>query len=155
MYAAQFHNLTLQLNAYVGSLSEAQDLVQEAFCRAIPRWQKLSAYDDPAGWVRRVAWNLAISGWRRHRTVMAFLGRQREQHVEGPSPDRVALMRALATLPDRQRRIFVLYYIAGDSVLEIAEREGVPEGTVKSWLHRARSAVAAQLTDDRRETGDV
>ncbi|HEY2670242.1 MAG TPA: sigma-70 family RNA polymerase sigma factor [Rugosimonospora sp.] len=155
LYAAQFHGLTLQINAYIGDLAEAQDLVQEAFCRAIPRWEKLAGYDNPADWVRRVAWNLAISGWRRRRTAMAFLRRQREEHVEGPGPDRVALTRALRTLPDNQRRAFVLFYIAGRSVLEVAEQEGVPEGTVKSWLHRARVAVAAQLTEHRKETGDV
>jgi RNA polymerase sigma-70 factor (ECF subfamily) len=155
LYAAQFHGLTLQINAYLGDLAEAQDLVQEAFCRAIPRWEKLATYDNPADWVRRVAWNLAISGWRRRRTATAFLRRQREEHVEGPSPDRVALTRALRTLPDNQRRAFVLFYIAGRSVLEIAEQEDIPEGTVKSWLHRARATVAAQLTDHRKETGNV
>jgi RNA polymerase sigma-70 factor (ECF subfamily) len=155
LYAAQFHGLTLQINAYIGDLAEAQDLVQEAFCRAIPRWDKLAGYDNPADWVRRVAWNLAISGWRRRRTAMTFLRKQREEHVEGPGPDRVALIRALRTLPDSQRRTFVLFYIAGRNVLEIAEQEGVPEGTVKSWLHRARAAVATQLTDHQKETGDV
>jgi RNA polymerase sigma-70 factor, ECF subfamily len=154
LYAAHFHALTLQINAYIGDLAEAQDLVQEAFCRAIPRWQKLSTYDNPADWVRRVAWNLAISGWHKRRTATAFLRRQREEHVEGPNPDRVALMRALAVLPKNQRRVFVLFYIAHRSVLEIAEQEDVPEGTVKSWLHRARATVAEQLTD-RKETGNV
>jgi RNA polymerase sigma-70 factor (ECF subfamily) len=155
LYAAQFHSLTLQINAYIGNLAEAQDLVQEAFCRALPRWDKLAAYENPADWVRRVAWNLAVSGWRRRRTAMAFLHRQREQHVPGPSPDRVALIRALATLPEPQRRVFVLFYIANCTVMEIAEQERVPEGTVKSWLYRARAAVAARLTDHREETGNA
>jgi RNA polymerase sigma-70 factor (ECF subfamily) len=67
----------------------------------------------------------------------------------------VALIQALATLPETQRRVFVLFYIAGRTVLEIADQENVPEGTVKSWLHRARAAVAAQLTDHREETGNA
>jgi RNA polymerase sigma-70 factor (ECF subfamily) len=156
LYAAHFHSLTLQINAYIGgNLADAQDLVQEAFCRALPRWDKLSAYENPADWVRRVAWNLAISGWRRRRTATAFLRRQRVQHVAGPSPDRVALTRALAALPENHRRALVLFYIANRTVLEIAEQENVAEGTVKSWLHRARAAVAAQLTDGREETGNA
>jgi RNA polymerase sigma-70 factor (ECF subfamily) len=155
LYAAQFHSLVLQINAYIGDLAEAQDLVQEAFCRALPRWDKLATYDNPVDWVRRVAWNLAISGWRRRRTATAFLRRQRQQHVSGPNPDRVALTQALATLPETQRRVFVLFYLANRTVLEIAEQEKAPEGTVKSWLHRARAAVAAQLTDHRQETGNV
>jgi len=144
LYAAQFHGLTLQINAYVGNLVEAQDLVQEAFTRAIPRWGKISQYDDPAAWVRRVAWNLATSRWRRQRTAAAFLIRQRERHAPGPNP--------LATLTPTLRKAFVLHYIAQLSISEIAQQEDVAEGTVKSWLHRGRALVAAYLTDAREES---
>ncbi len=71
LYAAHFTGLTLQINAYVNNLNEAQDLVQEAFTRAIARWDKIKKYEDPATWVRRVAWNLATSRWRRQRTPRA------------------------------------------------------------------------------------
>ena len=122
-------------------------MVQEAFCRALSRWRAVSRYDDPVAWVRRVAWNLALSKWRRTRTALTFLRKQRttETQVDGPSPERVALLAALATLPDQQRRAVVLHYLADLSVAEVADREGVPEGTVKSWLHRARTALAAKL----------
>ena len=148
-YAAQFRPLTLQLLAYTGDPALAQDLVQEAFSRAVPRWSRVRAYDDPANWVRRVAFNLARSRWRRVRTAQAYARRHREEAVEGPTPDRVALIRALATLPDRQRRAVILHYLAGFSVAEIAMHENTAPGTVKSWLHRARTALAAQLTDPR------
>src|SRR5262245_36962137 len=72
-YEATFTGLTVQISAYVGDLAEAQDLVQEAFSRALPRWDRLARYDDPVAWVRMVAWNLAISRWRRQRTAWAFL----------------------------------------------------------------------------------
>jgi len=150
-YAANFQRLTTQLYAYTGDLAQAQDLVQEAFCRALPRWDRISRFDHPLAWVRRVAWNLATSRWRRLRTVLAHAATQREEVVDGPSPDRVALIRALATLPAAQRRAVVLYHIADLSVGEIAEQERVATGTVKSWLHRARTALAAQLTDPRME----
>jgi RNA polymerase sigma-70 factor (ECF subfamily) len=148
-YAAQFRPLTLQLVAYTGDAGLAQDVVQEAFSRAVPRWSRLRLYDDPAHWVRRVAFNLARSRWRRVRTAQAYARRQREEPVEGPTPDRVALIRALATLPDRQRRAVILHYLAGFSVSEVALQEGTTPGTVKSWLHRARAALAAQLRDPR------
>ncbi len=147
VYAAHYADLTVQLYAYFGDRQEAQDVVQEAFCRALARWPAVAAYDDPVAWVRRVAWNLAVSKWRRARTALSFLHRQRadDHHVDGPSPERVALVTALATLPDKQRRAMVLHYLADMTVAEIADREGVAEGTVKSWLHRARAALAAQL----------
>jgi RNA polymerase sigma-70 factor (ECF subfamily) len=150
IYAAHFGDLTVQLYAYFGDRQEAQDVVQEAFCRALARWHTVSKYDDPVAWVRRVAWNLAVSKWRRARTVLGFLRRQKaaDSHVDGPSPERVALVAALATLPDTQRRAMVLRYLADLTIADIADREGVAEGTVKSWLHRGRTALAAQLRPD-------
>lgn len=147
-YHAHYRSVTAQLCPYVGDLGQAQDLAQEAFCRAYARWNKLVRYDDPVGWVRQVAWNLARSRWRRLRTAQGFLSRQRTSHVDGPTPDRVAIDAALALLPANQRRAVILYYLADLSVAQIAAQEGVAEGTVKSWLHRGRLALAALLTDD-------
>ena len=147
VYAAHYADLTVQLYAYFGDRQEAQDVVQEAFVRALARWRTVSAYDDPVAWVRRVAWNLAVSRWRRARTALTFLRKQRrdEAQIDGPNPERVALVEALGRLPDTLRRAMVLRYLADLTVAEIADREGVPEGTVKSWLHRGRAALAAQL----------
>jgi len=148
-YAAHFQRIALQLYAYLGDHAEAQDLTQEAFCRALDRWSGVSGYEDPSAWVRRVAWNLATSRLRRVQTAVRFLARQREEHVPGPEPDRVALVRALATLPERQRRALVLYHLGHLSVAEIAALEQVAEGTVRSWLSRGRSALAAYFTEIR------
>ena len=144
-YAAYFQTLTIQLYAYTADLAAAQDMVQEAFCRALARWKRIGQYDDPAAWVRRVAWNLATSRWRRARTASEHARRQREEYTAEPSPDRVALTRALATLPVQQRRAVILHYLADLPVDDIARQEGVPAGTVKSWLHRGRAALATQL----------
>jgi RNA polymerase sigma-70 factor (ECF subfamily) len=150
LYATHFHGLTVQLYAYFGDRQEAQDVVQEAFCRAYARWKELSRYDDPVAWVRRVAWNLATSRWRRLRTARRHISLTREEHAPGPTPDRVALAAALATLPPTQRRAVIMHYLAGLSVAEVAEEENVPVGTVKSWLSRARTALAARLDSEVR-----
>jgi RNA polymerase sigma-70 factor (ECF subfamily) len=156
LYASNFHGLTLQLFAYLGDLDQAQDVVQEAFCRAFDRWRTLRRYDDPVAWVRRVAWNLATSHWRQLRTATNFLRRQRsEPAVAGPGPERVALVHALSQLSATQRRVFVLRYLAGLSVLEIAASEEMPKGTVKSTLYRARTELARHLADERTETSHV
>lgn len=147
-YAASFQALATQVYVYTGDLGLAQDLVQEAFCRALPRWAVLSTYDDPVAWVRRVAFNLANNRWRRAKVAARYLRGQRERQVEGPSPDRVAAVAALAALPAVQRRAMVLHYLADLPVAEIAIQEGVAIGTVKSWLHRGRSALAGLLAEE-------
>jgi RNA polymerase sigma-70 factor (ECF subfamily) len=146
-YSANFHPLVVQLVVHTGDLAEAQDVVQEAFCRALDRWSRLGTYDDPAAWIRRVAWNLATSRWRRMRSAITFARRQRDEPIPGPSPDRVALTAAIARLPRPQQRVVVLHYVADMTVPAIAAELEVAEGTVKSWLSRARAALAAELGD--------
>ncbi|BCJ74988.1 DNA-directed RNA polymerase sigma-70 factor [Catellatospora sp. IY07-71] len=145
LYAAHFTSVTTQLFAYLGDRQEAQDVTQEAFCRALARWKDVSAYDDPVAWVRRVAWNLATSHFRRARAAAAFRRRHQEVYAPEPSPDRVALFAALRTLPPRPRQAVVLHYLADQAVVDIAESMKVSTGTVKSWLHRARTALGEQL----------
>jgi RNA polymerase sigma-70 factor (ECF subfamily) len=67
LYQARFTDLAGQLYAFTGDASETHDLVQEAFIRAWQRWATVGQYDDPVAWVRRVAWNLAMSRFRRLR----------------------------------------------------------------------------------------
>jgi len=155
LYTAAFPVLRSQLFAYLGDRAEAQDAVQEAFCRAFTKWKTISTYQDPFAWVRRVAWNVATSGFRRRRTARSFLRKQREQHVEGPSPDRVVLVAALAKIPPQLRKAVVLHYIGELSVAEIAAQEDVAEGTVKSWLSRGRAALGAQLAEREEGRSDV
>lgn len=154
LYEGHFHRIAVQLHAYLGDRAEAQDLTQEAFCRLLERWDRVSGYDDPSAWVRRVAWNLATSRLRRVRTAVRHLAGQREEYAPGPEPDRVALTRALATLPATQRRAIVLHHLAQLSVREIAEQVGAAEGTVRSWLSRGRAALATHLTE-RQEAHDA
>ena len=151
LYRAHGGRLVVQLFAYTQDLALAEDLVQEAFCRALARWSHLTRYEDPIGWVRRVAWNLATSNWRRSRRGRDAAGRLAEQHqpVPGPSPERIVLVQALATLPVPQRRAVIMYYHGDMSVSEVAQIEGTSENTVKQRLHRARTALTEKLTDLR------
>jgi RNA polymerase sigma-70 factor, ECF subfamily len=154
-YAANFDRLIVQLYAYTADMAQAQDVVQEAFARALPRWEKLRTYSDPVGWVRRVALNLATSRWRQVRAFHRFASRHREEYVDGPTPDRVALASALSTLPANQRRVVIQFYLADMTVAQIAHEDGIPDGTVKSWLHLGRAALAASMGESRMEVPDA
>ncbi|MDI1464296.1 SigE family RNA polymerase sigma factor [Catellatospora sp. KI3] len=147
-YSAAFGPLTSQLHAFVGSHAEAQDLVQEAFCRAFGRWSTISRYDDPQAWVRRVAWNLAVSRWRRTRLVRLWQRDLAPADVPEPTGGDIDLARALAELPPDQRQAIVLHYLADMPVTDVAAFMEAPEGTVKAWLHRGRGALAASLGAD-------
>lgn len=148
-YTATNRRVLHQMYAMTGNLADAQDVLQEAYARAWQRWSRVSTYDDPAAWVRTVAWRLAASRWRKARNgVTAMLRHGVPEDSPGPGVDNVALVAALRQLPEAQRRAIVLHHLGGLSVAEVAHETGSPEGTVKARLARGRAALAALLADD-------
>ncbi|MGC5287523.1 RNA polymerase sigma factor [Micromonospora sp. DT231] len=114
-----YGRISAQVHAYLGDRAEAEDISQEAFLRAWQRWRVISSYDDPVAWVRRVAWNLATNRLRRLTVAARALRRQPlVAPVPAVQPDHVALVAALRTLPERQRRVIVARATAhtGDDV---------------------------------------
>jgi RNA polymerase sigma-70 factor (ECF subfamily) len=159
-FLTHYDRLVQSLTIIVGDRELARDSVQDAFITASSRWRKVRRYDDPAGWVRRVAINRSRDLHRAGRRR-----RQRESMVappvEGPADDHTGavpgLMRLvdlLRQLPERQRIAASLYYIEDLSVAQIARTLGVSEGAVKFNLNRARAtlrvAVEHQETAERR-----
>jgi RNA polymerase sigma-70 factor, ECF subfamily len=151
LYQAQYGDVVAMVHALTGDLSEAQDIAQEAFCRAWQRWTAVARYDNPVAWIRRVAVNLASSRWRHLRVVDRHLRRERPQAVAPLQPDHVVLVAALRSLNADHRRAIVLHHLVDLPVAEVANELGVAVGTVKAWLHRGRTALAARLADGAQE----
>ena len=148
-YAATSRGLLSQLYGLTGDWAESQDCLQEAYARAWQRWSTVSNADAPAAWVRVVAVRLARSKWRRAQHGLRLYRQQGEpEPLGGPSPETVALVTALRSLPEAQRRALVLHHLGDLSVAEIAREEGTPEGTIKARLSRGRAALAELLRDD-------
>jgi RNA polymerase sigma-70 factor (sigma-E family) len=144
-YLAHFRETAALAYSYTADLAEAQDIAQETFCRAWARWGRLARYDNPAAWVRRVAFHLAHSRWRRVRTAASYLVRQRVEATAETNPDHVAVVAALRKLPAAQREALVLHHLADLPIDEVAQQMQAPIGTVKSWLHRGRAAMSTEL----------
>jgi RNA polymerase sigma-70 factor, ECF subfamily len=147
-YAASFRRLVGQLYAMTGNHAEAQDAVQEAFIRAWAHRRRLERSGAPEAWVRATAWRIAVSRWQRARLGRALMRSSLPAApVDGPGPDRVALIEGLRQVPAEQRRALVLYHVCDQSVAQIAAETGVPAGTVKARLARGRAALAPHLRD--------
>jgi RNA polymerase sigma-70 factor, ECF subfamily len=151
LYQAQYGPVLAMAYALTGDAAEAQDLTQEAFCRAWQRWPRLSRYDDPLAWIRRVVANLVTSRWRRLAVARIHQHRQLPGHMPPLEPDHVALVAAMRTLPAQQRHAIVLHYLVDLPVADVARELDVAVGTVKSWLHRGRVTLAAQLAESAPE----
>jgi RNA polymerase sigma-70 factor (ECF subfamily) len=143
LYRVTRDRLAVQITALTGDPHEANDLVQEAFMRAWLRWEKVGRYEDPEGWVRRVAHNLAVSRWRHAKQVV--LRATVPQAVPEEPDEHIGVLDALKSLPTAERRAVVLHHVAGLSVADVAVELKAPEGTVKSWLSRGRARMAAEM----------
>jgi RNA polymerase sigma-70 factor (sigma-E family) len=145
-YNREARRLVRSLTLSVGSPGLAEDAVAEAFARAWLRWPQVSRYERPAAWVMRVALNETRSRARRRRIerrkapVVAM-----PDAVAGPQPPATELWNAVARLPQRERTLVALRYVADLPQTEIAELLGVPVGTVASGLNRARQRLGTAL----------
>jgi RNA polymerase sigma-70 factor (ECF subfamily) len=147
-YAATFRRLVGQIYAMTGSLSEAEDSVQEAFARAWQRWDKITVEGEPEAWVRTVAFRLSVSAWRKSVNRLAAHRREHgRDDVPGMNPDHIAVVAALRRISADQRMAIVLHHFAGLTVDEIAAQTGAKPSAVKARLARGRKALAPHLTE--------
>lgn len=132
MYAAHYASLVRLAALLVRDSGEAEEIVQDAFVRAIGRWSVVCAYDNPEAWLRKVALGL-LSNRRRElrRGVRALRRLGVPPDVPTLDGDAVDLDRALRRLPLRQREVLVLAYVAGLDLTAIARELDVPVGTVE------------------------
>ena len=151
LYRTSRDRLAIQIAAITGDPCEARDFVQEAFIRAWTKWDRVSAYEDPEGWIRRVAYRLAVGRWRRSRRLV-LRADVHQGHLENPG-ERLGVIDALQRLPASERRAVVLHHVGGLSVEETAAELSAPIGTVKSWLSRGRAHLASELGDTGEEVG--
>ena len=143
-YQAKVFRLVFSI---VGNSARAEEVTQDAFLKI---WQALQGYDGRASlstWIYTIARNTSISHLR------AEFYRKTLNLEEAPEPfakaepvlGRIEIERLLTILPDEQREAIVLFYLQERSIEEVAAMLDLPEGTVKSYLHRARKAMATRL----------
>jgi RNA polymerase sigma-70 factor (ECF subfamily) len=145
-FRAHFANVTRTIHLIVHDQLRAEDLTQDAFLALLRDWPRLSAYDRPEAWVRRVAIRLAMRGRRRDALWLAVRGLF-VPRADGPGPD-PDLQAAVARLPTAQRVAIVLHYYEDRPVAEIASLLGCAEATARVHLHRGRQRLAVLLGDE-------
>ena len=160
LYTRRIYNFALRLS---GNPDDAEDITQETFIRVFNAVGSFRGDATFSTWVFRIAHNVFLD---MRKMVKAHPQTSLQDVVEldesevtrqiedtAPLPDEVAqtselsriLMDAINSLPDYQRAMVVLYHTQRKSYEEIAEIMGLPIGTVKSRLNRARLALKTKL----------
>ena len=140
-FRSEYASIVRAAFVLTGDRAAAEDVAQEAFARLYANWRKVSSYERPGAWVRRVAINLATSSLRRRRPIVEAA----RDFEDFPDPD---LRSAIVRLPRGQRAAIVLHYLEDRSVAEIAQILECSESTVKVHLHRARTKLATALSEE-------
>lgn len=147
-YAEEHPGVLAVLAAITGSWELAEDHAQEAFARALDRWDVVAEHPNPAAWVRRVAINLARSGHRRHRTEQRYLPQllaPASRADEPPVTELEAFWHAVAELPRNQAAAIALYFLYDLDPAAIGAELGCAPATARVHLHRARRKLRQTL----------
>jgi len=145
-----------------GRKAEAEDLFQELLIKAFGKLDDLVTIEEPGSWLSRVMYNLFVDEQRRfarrrmHTVEEGFLpvgGVEGFAGTDNPERDHQRLEKlnqldaALAQLSDEHRLVVLLHDTEGYKLDEIHTLIGIPIGTVKSRLHRARARLREILVE--------
>src|SRR5215510_5873382 len=124
--------------------ARAEDVTQEIFLKL---WQALPDYDgraSPGTWLYTIARNTCLSASRSdsYRRTLQLDQAGEPAATARPVNTDMELAQCIDRLPEVQRTVITLFYLQEKRVDEVARMLGMPEGTVKSHLHRARLALA-------------
>jgi RNA polymerase sigma-70 factor (ECF subfamily) len=147
LFRHSYRSIVQALALACGDLAAAEDATQEAFAQAWTRWDRISRYDNPGAWVRRVAINKLRNAHRsrlRGEAAVQRMGPGAEATAP-PSEPESDLTVGLRALPKKQRLCAVLYYVEGLSTSEVAQAMGISQGSVSQHLNRARNALRVHL----------
>lgn len=142
-----------------GSPDDAEDLLQDLMLRLQPRMEEVVLLEKPRPWLSRVLYRLFVDEWRRRRSGPGIDGGVDPDDAATDDLDpenafeqgltRARLQVALDRLPAFQRELVIMHDVEGYTLVEVAEITSTPTGTLKSRLHRARSALRAGLAGER------
>jgi RNA polymerase sigma-70 factor (ECF subfamily) len=149
LYRTRYRRFLRLALAIVGSREAADDVVQEAFARALRSRFDYRGQGTLEAWVWRTVVNLALTQSRRMARVEP-VGVLEPTATNGSPLHWPELRAAVAALPERQRQALFLRHYAGLEYAEIADVLGVAIGTVSVTLHAAHVTLRAAVPEVRR-----
>lgn len=152
-FDAEFAQLYRALVIVTRDTAEAEDLAQEALGRLWERWDRVSALEDPQGYLYRTALN---AYFQRRRRVARFAKRAFDRSISDAQRDplssietRDLVERSLLSLPARQRAALVVTELLGHDSVQAASILGVRPGTVRMLVSQAKARLRNQKEEEQ------
>jgi RNA polymerase sigma-70 factor (ECF subfamily) len=146
-YRRELPRLLVLARALAGDLA-AEDVAQESMLVAYRHWSRIAGLASPAGYVRGICANTAVSQVRRRLSERRAVRRLASRPVSAVEPlphESDRFWAEVRRLPKRQAQATALYYALDLSVGEVAATLGCAEGTVKAHLSHARAGLAIRF----------
>jgi RNA polymerase sigma-70 factor (ECF subfamily) len=147
LFAREYPAIVWSVNLVLHDHPRAEEVAQDAFVRLLENWRKVSRYDRPGAWVRRVAIRLATRAAKREPGLVGL-----DTAWPPAARDVYALdldvIDAIRRLPARQRAAVALHYVEDLPVHEVAEILGCSVSTASVHLHRARARLGELLGEE-------
>jgi RNA polymerase sigma factor (sigma-70 family) len=142
----EFPSVLRTITLMLRDQSRAEEITQDAFIQLLLGWPKISRYERPGAWVRRVAVRLAMRSIRRDR----LWARVREGLLPSAPArsSRFDVDGAIRRLPASQRAAIVLHYYEDRPLAEVAMILGCAEPTARVHLHHGRNRMRELLGED-------
>jgi RNA polymerase sigma-70 factor (ECF subfamily) len=147
-FRAEFGRVVRTVFLIVNDHGRAEEIAQDAFLQLLNNWKKVSAYDQPGAWVRRVAIRMAGRTAKRERMRALLEGRFGPAPPQPPDAPDDEVVRAVGRLPYAQRTAIVLFYFEDRPLSEIAEFLNCAPATARVHLHKARQRLATVLQEE-------
>jgi RNA polymerase sigma-70 factor, ECF subfamily len=134
-------------------VDEAKDVAQDAFLRAFRRIESFRPDRPFSRWLFVIARNASFDAMRRRRRSVMLVPESGDV-VAGPeewalrNEESERVREALEALPEHYRKVLDLYYVSGLRYREIAVALGIPLGTVKTYIARAKRRLRDVLERD-------
>ncbi|MDX8342362.1 sigma-70 family RNA polymerase sigma factor [Rossellomorea sp. YZS02] len=127
---------------YVRNKEDALDVVQETVCKAFTSISRLKNPEYFSTWLIKILIHTAYATLKKKKRIVLtgdeFLDSAITSAEESDIEGRIDLVTAVASLNNHYQTVIILFYFQGQSIKTISETMGTPEGTVKTYLRRAK-----------------
>ena len=156
LYRQYYQELCAWCCSMTKNLSMAEDLVQEAFLRAMTSWEVFGSLrsSQQRAWLYRTVRNLFVDGMR-HAAFETALDESFAETRESEDYQNIDIALFLGILPEEEKLLFVMRYMQGYNSAELGKLFGMSSGTVRSKLSSARKRLRDALKEGQKGEGHV